>query len=182
MNKELLNLFRADQNEDRTTARYGTPGHWELRQRELKRRERVSAILESGAATAPEDYYHAAVIFQRSDNLDDIWQTHTLAVAAAKLGHRPARWLAASSLNRWLTCQGTPGRYPRESADPARREAAVPEPPAPAQGSERARWNVAALEKTGNDESSRTGKCRERSAKGNTPSWLDEPLYRWHPS
>ncbi len=178
MNEELLSLFRADQSEKRTSTAYGTPEHWELRQREIRRRERASALIESGGITAPEDYYRAAVIFQRSDNIDDIWQTHTLAVAAAKLGHRPARWLAAASLDRWLMRQGMPQKYGTGTiADEEGQHLWDVDPQT--NDRERARWDVPTLREL-ETRARRNGETAPESPDFITPAWVDEPLHRWH--
>lgn len=67
-------------------------------------------MADHALATA-EDYYHAAMIFQHGEVLEEIWQAHVLALEAAELGSTPARWMAAAALDRWLMMQGQPQRY-----------------------------------------------------------------------
>ncbi len=179
MNKELLNLFNADQEDHDKAVKYGTPEYRECRRRELRRRQRVADLIQAGRIQVPEDYYRAAVIFQRGEELDDIWQTHTLAVAAAKLGHRPARWLAAASLDRWLMHQGMPQKY-GTSIVPDGNGHRVWDVNPSVSDRERARWDVPSLREL--YARARTAPpetiCEERS----DPWWLEEARQRWHSS
>ncbi len=104
-NKELLALFVEDQ-EDR---KGDLPA--ELPERDRKRRRRVDELIATGALTEPEDYFHAAMVFQHGETLDDYWRAHELARKGADLGHRGARWLAAAAYDRWLLRQGRPQKY-----------------------------------------------------------------------
>ena len=65
----------------------------------LGRRQRVNELLAEGRLTAPDDYFHAALIFQHGDTLEDIWQAHELARKAAEMGKAP-EWLK-EALERW---------------------------------------------------------------------------------
>jgi hypothetical protein len=76
-----------------------------------RRRRRLRRLMQSGALQAGEDYYHAAMLLQHSPRARDYWQAHQLAERAVELGHRPARWLVAASLDRWLLAQGRPQKY-----------------------------------------------------------------------
>jgi hypothetical protein len=83
----------------------------------LGRRQRVNELLAEGRLTAPDDYFHAALIFQHGDTLEDIWQAHELARKAAEMGatkamgYKDSLWLAAAALDRWLMYQGKPQKY-----------------------------------------------------------------------
>lgn len=75
------------------------------------RRRRLRRLMQSGALKTGEDYYHAAMLLQHSPRVHDYWQAHQFAARAAELGHRPARWLVAAALDRWLLAQGRPQKY-----------------------------------------------------------------------
>jgi hypothetical protein len=127
MNEELRSLFAQDQA-DRTEHR--APD--DLKQRDRVRRRRVEDLIAGGALQTPEDYYHAAIIFQHAnpvvnvilgsdqrstsiqadeDSLRCYWRAHELASRAAELGYTRARWLAAAAFDRWLMFQGKPQKY-----------------------------------------------------------------------
>ena len=86
MNQELRALFVADQAERNDDLAYDTPEYWQLRERDARRRQRVNELLAEGRLTAPDDYFHAALIFQHGETLEDIWQAHELARKAAEMG------------------------------------------------------------------------------------------------
>ena len=64
MNQELRALFVADQAERNDHPAYNIPENWQLRQRDAGRRQRVNELIAQGFLTAPDDYFHAALIFQ----------------------------------------------------------------------------------------------------------------------
>ena len=80
-------------------------------QRDAERRQRVRALIEAGGLAEPADYYHAAMVFQHGADLADFWRAHELALKAADMGYRKARWLAAAAYDRWLMNQGRPQKY-----------------------------------------------------------------------
>ena len=86
MNQELRDLFMADQSGPRGDIGSDTPDYWHMRERDAQRRSRVSELLAQGEVSAPDDYFHAALIFQHGETLEDIWQAHKLARKAAELG------------------------------------------------------------------------------------------------
>ena len=111
MNQELRDMFVADQMERNNHPDNGTPEYIQLRERDAQRRRRVSEMILEGLLIAPDDYFHAALIFQHGETLDDIWQAHELASKAAKMGatqsmgYKDSRWLATAALDRWLMYQ-----------------------------------------------------------------------------
>ena len=111
MSGELRRLFGADQADRQTLVVAGTPEYKRLRERDTQRRQRVTALVADGALDEADDYYQAAMILHHGETLDDIWQAHTLASAAADRGLHSARWLAAAALDRWLMYQGKPQKY-----------------------------------------------------------------------
>lgn len=86
MNQELRDLFVADQTERRGDTAYDTPDYWQLRERDARSRQSVHELLAQGGVSAPDDYFHAALIFQHGETLEDIWQAHELARKAAEMG------------------------------------------------------------------------------------------------
>lgn len=82
-----------------------------MRERDRQRRARAEDLIESHALTAPEDYFHAARLFQHGDTAEDAWRAHVLARTSAELGYAQARWLAAAAYDRWLMYQGKPQKY-----------------------------------------------------------------------
>ena len=105
-NQELADLFAADQQDrkDRVAAA-------EMVARDKARRERVQALLDSGALQYPIDLYHAAMVFQHGLALADYQRAHELARQSAEQGCEQARWLAAAAHDRWLHRQGKPQKY-----------------------------------------------------------------------
>src|SRR5215471_14529068 len=83
----------------------------QVRERDRARRRRVEELVRSEALQAREDYFHAAMVFQHGETLDDYWQAHELAKRGAELGHPNCRWLAAAAYDRWLMNQGKPQKY-----------------------------------------------------------------------
>src|SRR5215472_15062435 len=103
MNQELRDLFVADQTERRGDTAYDTPAYWQMRERDAQRRQRVNELLAQGGVSAPDDYFHAALIFQHGETLEDIWQAYEMARraaemgASASMGYKDSRWLAAAT-------------------------------------------------------------------------------------
>jgi len=106
MNEELRQLYEADQADRR-----GGQLSPDVSERDRARRRRVAELLDAGAVESGEDFFHAAMVFQHGDGLDDYQRARELALRAAELGHRPGRWLAAAALDRWLMRQGRPQKY-----------------------------------------------------------------------
>jgi len=78
------------------------------------RNERVD-IIAGDALKDAADYWHAAMLLQHGDSLDDSWRAHELAKHGAALGHAGCRWLAAAAYDRWLVTQGKPQKYGTQS-------------------------------------------------------------------
>src|SRR5918995_4490380 len=105
-NRELARLHKADQADRKGAIDWST-----LRPRDAERRRRVTELIEAGALATGADHFHAAMVFQHGDGLDDFWRAHELARAAVELGHERARSLVAKSYDRWLMHQGRPQKY-----------------------------------------------------------------------
>lgn len=88
MNQELHEMFVADQTDRSSHPDNDTPEYLQLRERDAQRRQRVREMIVGGLLIAPDDYFHAALIFQHGESLEDIWQAHELASTAAEMGAR----------------------------------------------------------------------------------------------
>ena len=112
MNKELQALFEQDQA-DRSVffEQLDHEQRQQVLQRDRARRQRVEELVTGEMVQAPEDYFHAAMVFQHGEGLDDFWRAHELARRGAELGHPDCRWLAAAAYDRWLMNQGKPQKY-----------------------------------------------------------------------
>lgn len=104
MNIELRRLLEEDQRDLKNTPVNRV-------KRDMLRRNRVRGILSEGGMTEGIDFFHAALIFQHGDSLNDWFQAHELAKKASELGYFEARWLAAVALDRWLVWQGRLAKY-----------------------------------------------------------------------
>jgi hypothetical protein len=111
MNKELQALFEQDQADRRAFDQLDHEQIQQMLQRDRERRQRVEELIGSEELQAPEDYFHAAMVFQHGEKLEDFWQAHELAMRGAELGHPGCRWLSAAAYDRWLMNQGKPQKY-----------------------------------------------------------------------
>ena len=87
MNSKLRHLFQDDQAERIHHPPYGTPEYQAMRERDRVHRQQVQELIAAGALHAPEDYYHAAMIFQHGESVEEIWQAYLLAIQSADLGY-----------------------------------------------------------------------------------------------
>jgi len=111
VNAELRALCEQDQEDRRQIHDDGGQMPEGMLERDRVRRQRVDALLASGAAEDGKDYFHAALIFQHGETLDDYWRAYELARKAAELGDRSGRSLAAAAYDRWLMRQLKPQKY-----------------------------------------------------------------------
>jgi hypothetical protein len=177
MRSELQLLFRADRDERVNHPVYGTPEYRALRERDAQRRRRLASIVESGGLREPEDYYQAAWLLNHGESVDEIWQAHTLAMEAVKLGLRRARWLAAATYDRWLMYQGKPQKYGTQIVPDGKRQRVWDVEPATSDA-ERADWDVPTLAEMERRalEVTRNEPMPPLDA---APEWLREALLRW---
>lgn len=109
-NLRLEELYAADQK-DREAA-LTTPQQVEaLRARDLARRKEVYEAMGAGQVNTVNDLYRAGVLMLHGAEPKDFLAAHRLAVMASVNGHKPARWLAAASLDRFLMSVGLPQTY-----------------------------------------------------------------------
>lgn len=112
-NPELAELFAGDQA-DRSGSMHDID--WsKVSARDAERRQRVMEIVEAGEARVAADYYHAAMVFQHGEGVDDIRQARDWARKAVELEtdpsseiHKRAKWLLAAATDRHLHRQGKP--------------------------------------------------------------------------
>lgn len=109
-NLRLEELYSQDQN-DRAEVFSAPAQVKELKQRDAMRKTLLLEMISRGEVKTPNDLYHAGVILMHSDSAKDYLTAHRLAVTAAILGHRASRWLAASTLDRYLMCISQPQVY-----------------------------------------------------------------------
>jgi hypothetical protein len=139
MNDELRTMFEQDQAD-----RQGEL-HPDIGKRDDARRARVEELIAADALQTPEDYFHAAMVFQHGQRLEHFWRAHELALKAAELGHlQPARWLAAAAYDRWLMHQGKPQKYGTQYRSDGARWKLWDVDPATTDA-ERAAWDVPSL-------------------------------------
>lgn len=155
-----------------------------MRGRDLKRRERVMALVAANELHAAEDYYHAAWIMNHGDTADDARNAHVLALRSSDLGYRPARWLAAASYDRWQMYQGKPQKYGTNYLYDGLRDRLWDVDPNTTD-EERAKWDVPPLEEQlrkaedANRHKPPMSENELREFKANAPEWFTEVMKRW---
>jgi hypothetical protein len=184
MNNDLLFLFEADRKERLNQPKVNMPEYKAMRARDLERREQVLQMIANGDLRAAEDYYHAAQIMNHGDTPEDAENAHRLALRAAELGYRPARWLAAASYDRWQMYEGKPQKYGTNYIYDGVKDRLWDVDPATTD-EERAEWDVPPLaEQLRKAEEANRHKVpmseKERTEfEKNAPEWLKEILRKW---
>ena len=179
MNNELLSLYQADRQEHANPAEYKA-----MRERDRVRRERVMEMVATNELQTAEDYYHAAWIMNHGDIPEDARNAHLLALRSSELGHRPARWLAAASYDRWQMYQGKPQKYGTNYIYDGVKDRLWDVDPVTTD-EERAAWDVPPLaEQLRKAEEANKHKVpmpeeERRKFLANAPEWLKEALKRW---
>jgi hypothetical protein len=108
INVELYEMFQADQKD-----RQG-PIDWKaVNKRDTDRRHRALEMIEAGDLAAPDDFIHAAFIFQHGGDSTSYRTAHDLAMKAVALDSTSirARWIAAAAKDRYLQSVGRPQIY-----------------------------------------------------------------------
>ena len=105
---EVTAIYQADQ-----AARSGGPQiDWtKVAAADATRRARMRVLLAEDHVASGDDYEHAAFIFQHGDRPEDYLLAHALPVIATARGSRNGAWIAAASLDRYLTSVGKPQIY-----------------------------------------------------------------------
>jgi hypothetical protein len=185
MNLELASLYKADKQERIDQPRANTTAYKAMRARDLQRRECVMAIAAANGMQTAEDYYHAAHIMNHGDTIEDARNAHLFARRASELGHRPARWLAAASYDRWQMYQGKPQKYGTNYVYDGREDRLWDVDPETTD-EERARWDVPPLTEQlrkaeeANKHKTPLSEKEQKEFVANAPEWLKQALKRWH--
>ena len=110
--EELRAAFEADQASRRGATEPQDPCG------DAARRLRVLELLGEGLITTPESKYYAALVLQHTPTFESVSVSaenyliaHFLAKSAAESGYRPARSLAAVTIDKYLVSQGQPQKY-----------------------------------------------------------------------
>ncbi len=109
INVELYELYCADRAD-----RSGEAIDWRrMAERDQRRRQRAREIIDAGALTVADDYYHAALLFQHGDMAHDYQQSWEMARKAVELdpNHGSAPWLSAAARDRYLWSVEEPQVY-----------------------------------------------------------------------
>lgn len=179
MNQELLALYTADRKERIDQPRMGTPEYTAMRERDRQRRLRAATILSTLAAPAAADLYHAALLFQHGDMVEDAWRAYELAHVAAEQGDERARWLTAAAYDRWCMYQSKPQKYGTQYVSDGRRQRLWDVDTATTDA-ERAAWNVPPLAEQIQKAVEATRIDPPQPIKlDDAPWWLKEALLRW---
>ncbi len=109
-NLRLEELYAADQK-DREKVYSSSADIEALKLRDAERRRELVAMIGQGGVNTSNDLYHAAVLFLHGAEPKEFLSAHRLSVMASINGHRPARWLAAATLDRFLMSLGLPQTY-----------------------------------------------------------------------
>lgn len=109
-NLRLQELYNADQA-DRSKVFDSAEAVKQLRLQDAMRRQLVLEMAARGEINTGNDLYHAAVILLHGHEAKDFLTAHRYASMASINGHKPSRWLAAASLDRFLMAVGLPQVY-----------------------------------------------------------------------
>jgi hypothetical protein len=109
-NLRLDDLYAEDQK-DREKVYSTTADVDALKLRDQERRRELVSMIGQGTVNTSNDLYHAAVLFLHGAEPKEFLSAHRLSTIAAINGHRPSRWLAAASLDRFLMSIGLPQTY-----------------------------------------------------------------------
>jgi hypothetical protein len=171
MDTELKRLYEADVFEHAQGNIFGTPEYWAMR-------ERADELIAAGRLQAPEDFFHAARIFQHGDAPAEAKKAHLLARTAAERGYRPARWLAAAAYDRWQMYQGLPQKYGTQYVSDGKRQRLWEVDPSTTD-EERAAWDVPPLEEQLRKAEEATRLHPQTPVPDDAPAWLKDALRRW---
>ena len=175
----IIELYNADRSERQNHPKLGTAEYKALRTCDQERRDAARQLLAAGALQTGIEFFYAAWIFNHGDTPDDAWQAHALAMKAAEAGHRPARWLAAASHDRWCMYRGQPQKYGTQYVSDGFRQRlwdVVPE----TTDQERADWDVPPLAEQVRKAEEATRKDPEPPRiTHDAPQWLKDALHRW---
>lgn len=110
-NAELTEIVEQDQA-DRQPSYDGID--WDIvSPRDVKRRQRVLALLREGLVKTSDDFQRAGLVFQHGDTVEDARLAMSLAWVGASIDpdNDKAKWLSAAAWDRLLMYQGQPQWY-----------------------------------------------------------------------
>ncbi|WP_300619038.1 hypothetical protein [Dokdonella sp.] len=108
-NARLEAIFKQDQQ-----TRSRQPIDWKVVSvQDKEHRIEVLDLLKSGKVVTAKDHFHAAMVYQHGDSLDDYRLAFALAQVAATLDPslKSARWLTAAAWDRMLMKRNVPQWY-----------------------------------------------------------------------
>lgn len=108
-NTRLKAIYEADQQ-----ARRKLPIDWTVvAEQDRAHRAEVRTLMQAGELRTAADYFHAAMVFQHGEELDDIRLAFSLAQISATLDptRKQARWLTAAAWDRMLMSKNVPQWY-----------------------------------------------------------------------
>lgn len=176
-NPELFQLFEADQADRNQHPVFDSPEYHSLRSRDALRRQRVREIVAAGQVVTPQDYYYAALVLHHGGDLPEVWRAYRLAKTAAEMGYRPARWLTAATLDRWLMMQGQPQKYGTQIVPDGIRQRVWDVDPLTTDA-ERAEWDVRPLEQQ-HARAAELSRTQPMPPMERAPEWLKAAIERW---
>jgi hypothetical protein len=101
--KTIHQLFLEDQSDREPPGGDMNKLDWsKISPRDAARRKQVRAMLEAGELKTGDDFREASFVFQHGTESDDYLMAHILATAALAKGDQGSRWLAATTLDRYL--------------------------------------------------------------------------------
>jgi hypothetical protein len=102
--QSMQQLFAEDQADVPTSAKgpLAPLTFDQYNQRVHERMHEILARLADGELKTGEDFYDAGFIFQHSGNADGYLLAHVMAMEAVSRGYDQAKWLTATTLDRYL--------------------------------------------------------------------------------
>lgn len=172
----LLALMDEDRAENRAVVA-GTDAYAALRRHDAERRRRAEALLSTGEVSRAEALYAAAWLFNHGETPAEARRGRELALLAADLGYRPARWLAAAALDRSLMYADQPQKYGTNRVPDGRRIRVWDVEPATTDA-ERAEWDVPPIAEL-QARAERASREEPQPDLSDAPAWLLAALERW---
>ncbi len=108
-NERLSEIFKEDQ-----AVRQNRPVDWpKVALMDKAHQEEVLNLLKTGKVRTSNDFYHAAMVMQHGDNLEDYQLAFSLSRLSATLDscNKSAKWLSADSWDRALKSKDLPQWY-----------------------------------------------------------------------
>lgn len=115
-NSRLSAIFKQDQQ-----VRQESPIDWAVvAVQDKAHRAEVLRLLKAGELRTANDHYHAAMVFQHGEDLDEIRLAFSLAQISVTLdpAHKQARWLSAAAWDRILMTKKVPQWYGTQYSQP----------------------------------------------------------------